>query len=101
MKSGRLTGERFYIFLLEIVSNLSSFLTTLNCSLNVLIYLMKHRKLVLSLVFPHTDFQQLPVYAVTRRRRRSSWLLYRMSSSSNINNRIRLFTRNTNLEVCL
>ena len=81
------------------MNNLSHFLTTLNCSLNVLIYLLKHRKLVLSLVFPNADFQQLPVYAVTRRRR-SSWLLYRMSSSSNINNRLRLFTRN-NLEVYL
>ena len=81
------------------VSNLSSFLTTLNCSLNVLIYLLKHRKLVLSLVFPKTEFQQLPSYAVTRRR--SSWLLHRMSSSANLNNRIRLFTRIANPEVCL
>ena len=82
------------------MSNLSSFLTTLNCSLNVLIYLLKHRRLVFSLVFPRTEFQQLPVYAVTRRR--SSWLLHRMSSSTNINNRIRFITRNTNLEaVCI
>ena len=81
------------------VSNLSSFLTTLNCSLNVLIYLLKHRKLVLSLVFPKTEFRQLPVYAVTRRR--SSWLLHRMSSSARLNNRLRMFTRNANLEVNL
>ena len=48
------------------MSNLSSFLTTLNCSLNVLIYLLKHRRLVFSLVFPRAEIHQLPVYAVSK-----------------------------------
>ena len=82
------------------MNNLSNFLTTMSCSLNVFIYLLKHRQLVVSLVFPRAEFQQLPAIAVSRRRR-SSWLLYRMSSSPNLNNGLRLFTRNPNLEVCL
>ena len=74
---------------LEMMSNLSNFLITLSCSLNVLIYLIKHRTIVLSLVYP-PDNQPLPVYAVTRRR--SSWLLQRMTS------RLRMFPNSPQLE---
>ena len=69
----------FYI--LECVSNLSSLLTTLNGSINVFIYFIKHRDFVHSLIFPtHQPSETNMLVSDTIMRRRSSWMLHRMPS---------------------
>ena len=61
----------------ECISNLSSFLTTLNGSINVFIYFFKHRVLVAGILFSH----RCEPYNNTNRRR-SSWQLHRNPSKS-------------------
>ena len=61
----------------ECISNLSSFLTTLNGSINVFIYFFKHRVLVAGIIFSH----RCEPYNNTNRRR-SSWQLHRNPSKS-------------------
>ena len=69
----------FYI--LECVSNLSSLLTTLNASITVFIYFIKHRDFVHSLIFQsHQSSETNMLVSDTIRRRRSSWMLHRMPS---------------------
>ena len=69
----------FYI--LECVSNLSSLLTTLNASITVFIYFIKHRDFVHSLIFQsHQPSETNMLVSDTIRRRRSSLMLHIMPS---------------------
>ena len=64
----------------ECTSIVSSFLTTLNGSLNVFIYFFKHHKLVLGLVFPNAGQSESRLTLNHNMRQRSSWMLHRNPS---------------------
>ena len=55
-----------YLMVSECTSNLSSLLTTVSSAINVYIYFFKHKKFVLSLIFPNRVSHQLPDVVVTR-----------------------------------
>ena len=64
----------------DFTSIISSFLTTLNGSLNVFIYFFKHHKLVVGLVFPNAGQSESSHNINQNRKRRSSLMFHRKPS---------------------